>query len=299
MRKISSKTLFLFLFLPVALYTVFFVWPSIKAFYISLTDWNGLSKDFNFIGLSNYKRLFHDDIFKLAFENTLVYTICAGLLVFLLSLLFCYLLSIPKMKGKKFFRGLFYFPNMVSSSAIALLFVFVLNPSFGLLSSFLTKVGLDSWNIPFLGSRWSSLACVIVISAWTSVGYYFLIFMSGMDKISGNYYEAARLDGATDRQLFFKITLPMMKDVVIINMVLWLINGVKYFDMIWALTQGGPSNQTHTLATYMYQSAYGVKYVSINNKGQGTAIAVIMLLIIILGRFIINKADKESDTIEY
>ena len=91
----------------------------------------------------------------------------------------------------------------------------------------------------------------------------------------------------------------MMKDVVVINMVLWLINGVKYFDMIWALTQGGPSNQTHTLATYMYQTAYGVRFVTINNKGMGTAIAVIMLLIIVLGRTLVNKLTKDSDTVEY
>lgn len=299
MRKVSRKTLIMFLGLPLILYSVFFIYPAIKAFYISLTDWNGLAKEVHFVGLSNYKQMFADPIFKTALENTLIYTVGAGILVFALSLFFSYLLSLQRMKGKKFFRGLFYFPNMISSSAIALLFVFVLNPSFGLLANLLDSIGLESWISAWLGDRWSTLICVILISAWTSVGYYFLIFMSGIDKISGSYYEAARLDGASDFQIFTKITMPLLKDITIINMVLWLIGGVKYFDMIWALTQGGPANQTHTLATYMYQNAYGVRYVTINNKGLGTATAVVMLLLIAFGRLLVNKITKESESVEY
>ncbi len=294
MRKVSFKTILLFLFIPVFLYTVFFVWPTIQALFISLTKWNGYSTEKVFVGLDNYARLLHDEYFKIAVENTLVYMVGGGLFVFFLSLLFCFLISLPKMRGKKFFRGLFYFPNMLSSAAIALLCIFALNPSFGLVDPLLRKLGLDELILPWLGARWPAIGCMIFISSWSCVGYYFLILLSGMDKIPLSYYEAARLDGASELQIFSRITMPMMKDVVLINLMLWIINSVKVFDIPWALTLGGPSNQTHTIATYLYQVTYGVRQFVTNDKGLGTAIAVVMLLMIAVGRAITARMQKDS-----
>ena len=295
MRKVRWYVIAGFLGLPLLLYTWLFVFPSLQALYLSLTDWSGMVMRHSFIGLDNYVRLFQDKYFITALGNSMVYLFGGGIVIFLISLLFTFCLTVIGMKRKRFVTNLFYFPNMVSSSAVALLWIFILSPGFGLLPNLFMQLGLrDLAFYPWLGNRWGAMMAFILIATWSGVGFYLLVFVSGLDKIPATLMDAAKTDGATTRQMFFKISMPLLKDIIIINLTLWVINSIKFFEIPWAMTEGAPANQTHTLATYQYMSAFGTKYNSVNAYGYASAIAVVMVLLIFLGTVIIRRfEDKE------
>lgn len=279
-RKVGWRVVIAFLALPITLFVYFFAVPAVKAFYFSLTEWNGFSSKKVFIGLDNFKALLKDSSFKIAAGNTVLFLVVGGILVFGLALLFTYLMTRPGFKGRKAFSNFFYFPNMVSQAALAVLWVFVFSPNFGLLNIVLTAVGLENLIIPWLGSRMSAMICIIFATSIAFVGFYLILLLSGVDKIPTTFSEAAYIDGATNLQCFFKVTLPLLRDVLVIAVSLWIINIVKYFELIWAMFKGANSN-THTLGTYMYAMAFGVE-VPVFKLGYGSAIAVVMFLIVMV-----------------
>lgn len=281
-RKGKLSVVIPFLAPAVILYIYFFIVPAIRAFYISLTEWNGFNSKKVFIGLENFRILLNDGNFGIAVGNTFIYMIVGGLLTFGVALLFTFILTQRGMKGRKFFPHLYYFPNMVSQAALAVLWAFVFSPNFGLLNNILKSLGLESLIQVWLGSRPTAVASIIVASSWGFMGFYLLLLLAGVDKIPPTYYEAAGIDGASNFRVFRSVTLPLLRDVVIISISLWIINIIKYFEMIWALTKGGPSNATHTLATYMYITSFGIPNVPSFNLGLGTAVGVMMFIIMVV-----------------
>ncbi len=279
-RKVKPITVAAFLLPGVILYGYFFLIPAIKAFYYSLTEWNGFSAEKVFIGLGNFKTMLNDHIFRVAIGNTLVFVLVGGIVVFGLAFLFTYLITCKGFKGKKLFSNYFYFPNMVSQAALAVLWVFVFSSNFGLLDAVLAKIGLEEWIIPWLGSRWSAMICIIFASSVAFVGFYLILLISASDRVSESYREAAAIDGATDLKIYFRITIPLMRDVIVISVSLWIINAIKYFELIWAMFRGMNST-TQTLGTYMFSMAFGVE-VPVFELGYGSAIAVVMFLLVVI-----------------
>ena len=286
-RKGRLKVVIPFLAPAMILYIYFFIVPAIKAFYISLTEWNGFKVNKVYIGLDNFVTLLKDKNFGVATGNTFIIMSAGGLLTFGIALMFTFMLTQRGMKGRKFFPNLYYFPNMVSQAALAVLWAFVFSPNFGLLNNLLKAVGLESLEQVWLGSRPIAMASIIAASTWGFIGFYLLLLLAGVDKIPPTYYEAAGVDGANPLTVFTHITLPLLRDVIIISISLWMINIIKYFELIWALTKGGPANATHTLATYMYMTSFGTVNVPSFRLGLGTAIGVIMfiLVVIVVGLF--------------
>lgn len=279
-RKVKPTIVAAFLLPGVLLYTYFFFIPAVKALYYSLTEWNGFSAEKVFIGLGNFKTMFTDSTFLTAIGNTLVFTLVGGILVFSLVFLFTYLLTRKRFKGRKLFSNYFYFPNMVSQAALAVLWVFVFSSNFGLLDAVLTKIGLGEWIIPWLGSRWSAMICIIIASSVSFVGFYLILMLSAYDRVPADCIEAASIDGATDLRTYFKITIPLMRDVIVISVSLWIINSIKYFELIWAMFRG-MNSYTQTLGTYMFAMAFGVE-VPVFKLGYGSAIAVVMFLLVVI-----------------
>lgn len=295
-RKVKPWIVACFLLPGLILYVYFFFIPMVESFYISLTEWDGFSSSKIFVGLKNYKDLTTDPNFKVAFGNTLAFMIFGGIFVFILTLLFAYLLTKKKFKGRKFFSNLFYFPNMISQAALAVLWVFVFNPNFGLLNNVLTAVGLKKLIIVWLGGRVSGMACIIFATSISFVGFYLILVLAGYDRIPKTYLEAAEIDGASDVYIYFKITLPMMSDVLVICAVLWVINSIKYFELIWAMFKGA-NTQLNTLGTYMYSVAFGVA-TPIFKLGYGSAIAVVMFLMVVVFAGVI-RAIFERRSLQY
>ncbi len=292
-RKVNPLVVISFLAPGLILFTYFGIIPLFQSFYNSLTDWNGFTADKVFIGFDNYKNLFKDASFKLACGNTLFYSVLGGIVVFTLAIWFSYLMTKKRFKGQNLFSNFFYFPNMISPAALAVLWVFFYNPNFGILNVVLEKLGLGRFIIPWLGSRVSAMTCITLASCISNVGFYLILILSGINRIPPDYLEAAALDGAGNIKVFFKVTLPLLHDVLIIAVSLWIINSVKYFELIWAMFKG-LTQYTQTMATYMYSISFGVQ-VPVFKLGYGSAIAVMMFLIVFAGVGLFRKIFSGND----
>lgn len=298
--KVLRENIFVLLMvLPAFLiYCLFYLYPGLQAFKVSTYDWNGFNPDtIRRIGLGNYRMLMKDEVFWNAFENNLLIIIFGGVAVIVLGLLFANFLTKNNVVGKSFFRTMIFFPYSVSVVAIGIVWIFVLNPNFGLLNSLLGIIGIDASGIPWLGERLTAMACIIFVTVWWWVGFFMTLLIAGIQRIPEDYFEAARIDGANDKQMFFKVTLPLLREVLEVGITYWIINGWMSFGVVYVMTQGGPSNQTQTIATYMVWES--VNYINAAYKmGYGTAIAVILLFIVILFTLVF-KFFSRKEVIQY
>lgn len=298
MQKSLRRMIILFLSPALLLYLVFFIYPSIRAFYISLFDWDGFSSNMRFVGLANFKELFGDVSFwSIAVKNSLMITLVGGALVFALSFLLCAILS-AKLRGKKFFRALIFFPSVINPIAIAILWSFIYNNNWGLLNNFLSLVGLQSLQRTWMAPDtlfWAILAAMI----WMYSGFYCVILLAAIDRVPEGYIEAAKLEGANEFTIFFKIKLPLIWDVLVTALTLWGINSVKEFALLYAwgggidIPQAGATN----LAVKMYVTAFG-KRVTIYRMGYSTAMGVLMFLMVAVIVLLISALTKR-EKLEY
>jgi len=281
MQKGNKGFIIIYLLPAFILYAVFFVYPAFDALRISLTDWTGFTRAPNFIGLSNFIQMSKDQSFHMSVSNSLIFMLVSGVAVFTIALFMAFILSNSMSEGKrKIFLNLFYFPNMISAAAIAVIWAFIFDGNFGIINNFLRAVGLNQWAIAWLGQRTSGMGVISFIGLWTFMGFYLILIHAGISKIPDSFFEAARVEGAGRIRIFFNITLPMIWDVLVIAISLWIINSLKLFEMVWSLTRGGPANQTHVMGTYVYQNAFGFLEIQTFQLGYATACAVGMLILL-------------------
>ncbi len=266
------------LFLAPALifYLVLFIYPACRAFYISLFDWNGFTSDMKFIGLKNFKELMGDSSFwNVAVKNSALITFVGGGIIFSIAFLLCGVLS-TKIRGKKFFRALIFFPSVVNPIAIAILWTFIYNNKWGLLNNFLALFGIPghTWMDPSI-LFWAILAAMV----WMYTGFYCVILLAALDQVPDSYIDAAALDGASEIAIFFKVKIPMIWDVLVTSLTLWGINSIKEFALLYAWGGGVdiPPDGATNIAVRMYITAFG-KRVTIYRMGYSTAMGVFMFL---------------------
>lgn len=296
MGRQGKRSLVIPFILPAfAIYTLLFVYPSIQALWVSLHDWSGFGKNMVYIGLDNYVEMSKDPIFWGALGRTIVIAVVGGIGIFALSLFFASVFQL-NLRGKRFFRALIFFPVVVPGIGIGLIWQFVYNNDWGPLSNLLQGVGLGALDQVWLGPDLiiESLTVAII---WTYVGYYMVILSAGVDKIPVTYYEAARIDGASHWQQFFRVTLPMIRDVVVVALILWTIGALKIFDIIVATTFPAPQPSTYTLTVYIWAEAIG-GYTPAFRLGYGTAMGVILLVLVLVAYGIIRFASRH-EPIEY
>lgn len=279
----KSKKLFIFSYLAPAfiLYIIFFIIPSIDALRISLTNWTGFGTTPNYIGLKNYSFLIKDEIFWTALGNSFIFMFSGGAFVFFFAILYAFLLT-NYVRNRNFFLNIFYFPNLISFSALTILFVFVFDGNFGLINSVLKALSLDQFAIAWLGSRITGMAAITTTGVWFYMGFYLIIINAGISKIPGSFFEAAICEGAGRIRIFFKITLPLIWDVITIAISLWIINSLKLFEIVWGMTKGGPSSQTHVVGTYIYTNAFGTAQLQSFRLGYASTLAVALVFIVLL-----------------
>jgi len=277
------------------LYSVFFVYPAIRAFWVSLHDWSGFGGNMVYIGLGNYSEMLKDTVFKESLMRTLTISLGGGIGIFALALFFAAILQ-RDLRGKKFFRTLIFFPMIVPGVGLGLIWQFMYNNSWGPLSALLKLVSLESLDRVWLGPDYiiKSLAVAVI---WTYVGYYMVMLMAGIDKIPPPYYEAAILDGASEWKMFFTITLPMIWDVLVVALILWTIGSLKIFDLIAATTFPAPATSTYTLTIYIWAEAVGV-YMPVFRLGYATALGVVLLLMVVVAVGIVRFVTRR-EAIEY
>ena len=279
-----------FLIIPLALYGVFFLLPSILGVFYSLTDWNARSMgEVNFVGLKNYIEIFTSDKNYLSgIGHTLMFTIVSNI-VKLVPALFLAIMLQEGLKGKNFYRTILYLPSILPFVIIGITFKSVLNYDNGLLNNFLDMVHLG-----FLKQKWLSdlnivWGSVIGVDAWRGIGYVMTIFIAGLGAIPKTYYEAAQIDGANFWQRLKSITLPMLTGSIMINLVFGITYGLKVFDIIYVLTNGGPGHATEVVTTYSYQMYADGAY------GMSTAFNTILLILTaIAGIFVVKNMSKKE-----
>ena len=294
-KKNRSMLGMLILFLVPALvfYLVLFVYPALKAFYVSFFDWNGYTSGMKFIGLDNFKELFGDKTFwNVPVKNTLIHIFVGGVLTFAIAFILCAVLS-TNIKGKKFFRALIFFPTVVNPVAIAILWTFIYNNKWGLLNNLLAVVGIHglNWMDP-QNLVWS----VLVAMVWMNTGFYCVILLAALDQVPPDQIEAAVLDGANEFQIFFKIKLPMIWDVLKTAVTLWGINAIKEFGLLYAWGGGVdiPPEGATNIAVRMYVTAFG-KRLTIFRMGYSTAMGVLMFVGIAITVVLVGKLMKRGD----
>lgn len=279
-----------FLIIPLVLYGVFFLLPSILGVFYSFTDWNARSMgQVNFVGLKNYIEIFISDKNYLSgIGHTLMFTIVSNI-VKLIPALFLAIMLQEGLKGKNFYRTILYLPSILPFVIIGITFKSVLNYDNGLLNNFFEFVHLG-----FLKQKWLSdlnivWGSIIGVDAWRGIGYVMTIFIAGLGAIPKTYYEAAQIDGANFWQRLKSITLPMLTGSIMINLVFGITYGLKVFDIIYVLTNGGPGHATEVMTTYSYQMYADGAY------GMSTAFNTLLLVLTaIAGIFVVRNMSKKE-----
>lgn len=268
--KQDKLGIFLFLIPGLFLFFTFFIFPVIYVMVTSFTQWSGIGAPV-FNGLENYKAIFSDKTFIRSIKNNIIWALTAGCVQVPLAMLMALILA-RKPHGWKFFRTVYFFPQVVSGIALAMLWQAVFNSEFGLLNGFLELIGLGQYATNWLGNPKTAFFAVVIY--WVCyIGYYMVIMMSEITGIDESYYEAAEIDGANKIQQDIHITIPLMKNSLLTCVTLATVLGLRTFEQVYIMTNGGPANRTSVMVMYLY------KQMQSNNYGKANAAAMVLIVV--------------------
>jgi raffinose/stachyose/melibiose transport system permease protein len=269
-----------FFAIPAVLFIVFFAIPTFSSFYFSLTRWT--LQTTQFIGLENFVLFFNEPTLVSGFIHTFIYAFLTSGAKVVLGILLARLLT-SQIIGRGYLRSVVFFPVLVSTIGVGLTFKILMDPFNGLINKTLALVGIT-------GPGWLTdpnlaLYSVILVDIWKGVGIATLIFIAGMVGIPQEYYEAAKVDGSSGRQMFFNITLPLLKPATITVVTLSLIGGLRSFDLIWAMTKGGPGFTSDVIASVIYKQ-YQAGFYGLSTAGNVVLFLVVTAIIVPMSIFL-------------
>ncbi len=266
----------IFLIPALITFTVFTIIPLIKTFYYSFTNFDGMNKStINFVGMKNFIQLFHDDAITSAIFNTLFYTFCTVILINLIAIPLAILLD-SQSKVKSFQRAVFFFPSVVSALLLGYIWGFILSPSeSGAINNLLSyfHIAPVAWTSDIMMSKIS----IIIVSIWANTGWHAVVNLAYLQAIPDEYYEAASIDGANWWQRFKNITFPMLTPALTINVMLLLTNGLKIYDLPYALTRGYPGFSNYTITQVIL-----LRGISERHYGLASAMSVLFFFIMLV-----------------
>ena len=271
--RIRGWYIALFLLPALVLFAAFFIYPLIYVFGTSVTRWNGVSPPV-FVGLQNYIDNFQDQNIRIAITNNVIWALCLGIIQVGLALVVALLLS-QRPPGWRLLRTLYFLPNVVSKIAIATLWIAMYNAEYGAINAVLTAVGLEQIAINWLGNTTTALPSIIVHEV-VYIGYFMIIIFAGRSSIPASLYDAARIDGANAWQQDIKITIPLLRPVLIAATTLAVAFGLRHFEATFLMTRGGPANSTTVLGLQMYNKLGALDY------GHAAAISVTLIVLGVL-----------------
>ncbi|WP_160724414.1 carbohydrate ABC transporter permease [Bacillus sp. USDA818B3_A] len=288
MKNVMSNKLAITLYvLPALLLIMFLIYiPIVQTGYYGLMDWNGIGK-MKYIGLENYKHLIQDKMFWQSTWHSLLLGIFSTLS--LVGYLILSLILASKIKGANFLRKIYLIPMLLSSVAIAQLWAKIFDPSNGMINRLLINFGVENPPLWLADSNIVLYALFIPI-VWQYAGFYIIIFYAALKNVPEELIEAAKIDGATAIQIAYKIKVPLIAGVIKVMVILAIVGSLKYFDLIFVLTGGGPNHASEVMASYMYTEAF-TKY----NFGYGSAIGFGLLVICMLMTWLIQKLLSTKD----
>ena len=275
----NGKLAVVLLFLPPALFlfTLFVALPMGEAAWYSVYNWNGYGTPENFVGLKNYILLFHDRAFRSALVNNLLIIVVSLAVQLPLAFALAVLVA-DRFRGAVAFRMIFFVPYILAEVAAGLIWRFVYDGDYGLVAKAATAVGFAAPYV--LADRDLAMYAILVVIVWKYFGFHMMIYIAGLQQIDPNLYEAAHIDGATGRQILWRVTLPMLRPTIMLSVFFAVLGSIQFFDLIMPLTKGGPSDSTQTIVTYLY--TYGVTRMRI---GFGSAVGVVLFVICVAFAF--------------
>lgn len=262
-----------FLAPAVVVYAVFLIYPIVQSGVLSFSSWAGPGRPSSPVGFGNFHELLTDPIFWRALRNTAALLFVSVFIQLPVALGLALIVASAR-RGRRFWRGIYFIPTLMSTVAVAILWRFIYNPQYGAVNELLRAVGLDGLAQGWLGQTSTALPAVIVANTWQWAPFYMIIYVAALMGLDPEVYEAASLDGAGPVQKFWYVTLPLLRPVLVTTSILSLAGAIKAFDLIYIMTDGGPSYSTELLATYMFRQGF-TNY----RLGYASAVAMVMFLI--------------------
>lgn len=263
---------YLFITPTMIIFTTFVLIPIVYAGFISFFKWNGISEA-EFVGVRNYTRLVEDPIFWTSLQNTVLFTLGVVPFSMGLGLLAALGLNRKHLPGRAILRTVYFLPFVISAVATATTAGWIFGDTFGVLNKILVELGFQK--VQWLTNRHTALLTVIIVTIWIRLGFCMLIYLAGLQSIPSDLVEAAKVDGATVRQQFFRITLPLLKPTTFLLVVLNVIYSFEVFDLVYVMTNGGPGYSTTVLTVFIYNAAFQTK-----SMGYASAIGIVFMAII-------------------
>jgi raffinose/stachyose/melibiose transport system permease protein len=273
-RKRNDLSRFLpwaFLAPALVIYSVVVVYPMLYSAYLSLFRWDGVAPKKIFVGFQNYLTLLtRNEVFWVALKNNAIWLMAALLVPTSIGLGLALVLN-SRFRGSHIFRSIFYFPAVLSLAVVGLIWTWIYHPDLGLANQLLDALGLKVLKKNWLSDPQIAIYPVILAATWNAVGLPMLLFLAGLQTIPPEMHEAAKVEGAGPIRRFLYVTFPLLRETTLIVLAITSINALKAYDIVYAMTNGGPANRTQLLSTWMYFLTYNY-----NEVGLGTAIAVVL-----------------------
>jgi raffinose/stachyose/melibiose transport system permease protein len=276
LRRARGVVAALFLLPAFAFLVVFVVWPILSSVRLSFYEWNGITASRRFAGLDNWRALLADEVFGTALVNNLV-VVCLSIAIQMPVAMGLAVLIHRGGRALKLFKVVYFFPMLMSTVAIGVLFKAVYDVNFGAITPLARALGAGALARDWLGDPDIALLSVVAVICWQFVPFYMILFLARLVSIPDELRDAAAMDGASGAQCFWRVELPLLRGILVTAMTLSLIGSLKYFDLIWVMTEGGPSHATELMATYMYKQAFA-SY----RMGYGSTIAAAMFAIVMI-----------------
>lgn len=270
------------------MFGMFIIYPVCNTIYLSFHSWKGIyGSPYKWVGIKNFVKVLGDDAFWGSLLNS-VYFMIGGFVVLMPLAFGLALLITSKLRGTKFFKTAYFMPVMLSTTAVALMWQYMLHPSFGVINQLLSFVGVDgpSW----LSTPTLNIWCVVLVNEWMYAGYNMLIFAAGLVAIPGDVYEAAKIDGCTGWKQIRYISIPLSKESFKVFSIICVTGCLKAFDLVWAMTEGGPNHTSEVPASLLYNEAFTFK-----NFGKSSAIGVLLLILGISLSLIVNRIFRKEE----
>lgn len=288
-RLTSGQVGFLLVVPGLAVFMGIVMYPFLSAVLMSFTDRSMLKPAYNYVGFANYRKVFQDPYFGKTVVTTVAFVLGATFLPFTLGFIWALLLN-QGFRGSEFLRGVTLVNWIIPGTAIGFLWSWIFNSQYGVLNGLLLKLGLIESGIPWLGQNGTALLCVIIARTWQMLPWYMAFLLGGLQGISVEQVEAARVDGANNWQAFLHIMLPSMRTIAVLVLILGAIGNLQHFDLPWTMVQGGPARATTTLSIEVYTTAF-------KNWNMGKAATVGTIWAILLAAFsvVYLRQVNESD----
>ena len=283
MRRKGSNTsltfnnkMFLFMIPALAFFLIFWIYPVLQLFYYSLTNFNGINYNFDFVGLKNYAKVFDNGTVINSLKITIIYAAVTVILINIIGLAIAIMLN-EKIRMKGFYRTAAFFPALFSAIVVGFIWSYVYMPTNGMIASLVSLLGGDGAKFNPLGDFKMALFAIAIVEVWKGFGSTMIIYLAGLQTVSDSVLEAGRIDGCNGWQLTRLVKLPMIRPTITINIILSVINGLKAFDYSFIMTNGGPGKSTKTLMFQIYEIAF-----TDQKMGRASAFSVVAFIFIIV-----------------